>query len=142
VPFTSWAQEEEDIVLDCAVYGIENGTYLPVELLTLTTAFCNKNSHGISIETSFNKHMLLMKQRPRDVHLNTACGANHSVLQLWLVGVGTTLDSTISLTRCRRAISLQVYPLSVVIANYSRLLCHFWKTDVEGFEQEVSLGIN
>jgi hypothetical protein len=22
------------------------------------------------------------------------------------------------------------------------LLCHFWKTDVEGFEQEVSLGIN
>jgi FkbM family methyltransferase len=147
IPFKSWAQEHEDIILDYALYGIENGTYIDVgandpSVISVTKAFYDKNWHGINIEPLYDKYILLMKQRPRDVNLNIACGVNRSVLQLWLAGVGTTLDSTIPLTRHRRAISVQVYPLSEVNANYSTSICHFCKIDVEGFEKQVLLGIN
>jgi FkbM family methyltransferase len=147
VPFRSWAQEEEDIILDYALYGIENGTYVDVgandpSVISVTKAFYNKNWHGINIEPLYDKYILLMKQRPRDVNLNIACGVNRSVLRLWPAGGLTTLDSTAAFTRHRRSIPVQVYPLSEVTANYSMPVCHFCKIDVEGFENEVLLGID
>jgi FkbM family methyltransferase len=146
-PFKSWSQENEDVILDYALYGIENGTYVDVgandpSAMSVTKAFYNKNWRGINIEPLYDKYILLTKKRPRDVNLNIACGINRSILQLWPAGIFTTMDSTIPLTQRRQAISVPVYPFSQVIQNHSISVCHFCKIDVEGFEKQVLLGIN
>jgi hypothetical protein len=54
-PFKSWSQENEDVILDYAFYGIENGTYVDVgandpSAMSVTKTFYNKNWRGINIE--------------------------------------------------------------------------------------------
>jgi FkbM family methyltransferase len=145
--FNSWAQEEEDIILDYALYGVEDGTYVDVgandlSVISVTKAFYGKNWPGINIEPPYDRYILLMKPRPRDVNVNIACSVNHSVLRLWPAGAFTTMDPTIPLTRRRRSIPVQVYQLSEAMANYSTSMCHFCKIDVEGFQKEVLWGMN
>jgi hypothetical protein len=86
-PFKSWAQEQEDVILDYVLSGIENGTYAEIGdddpfVISVTKAFYDKNWHEINVEPLYNKYVLLMRHRPHDVNLNIACGVNKSVLQI------------------------------------------------------------
>jgi FkbM family methyltransferase len=147
VPIKSWAQDHEDIVLDYALFDVEDGTYVDVGAndpteISVTKAFYDRNWRGINIEPLSDKYLLLMQKRPEDLNLNIACGSERSVLMIWPHEMITTLDSTLSWTRGVGGVPIQVYPLSEVLRNYSLPVCHFCKIDVEGFEKQVLLGIN
>jgi hypothetical protein len=87
--------------------GALNGTYVEVgannpSVMSVTKAFYEKNWHGINIEPLYNMYILLMKQRPRDMNVNIACGVDRSVLRPWPAGGLTTLDPPARLNRHRR----------------------------------------
>jgi FkbM family methyltransferase len=160
MPFISYAQNFEDVILWRALKEIENGFYVDVgaqdpDVESVTRAFYERGWRGINLEPVDEYYNKLTQVRSRDVNLKVAAGQELGLRTLYtFAGSGlSTLDSEISARHqaaglTPKEIVVPVFTLNKVfednqlLADSKAPTIHFLKIDVEGAEGEVLEGLD
>lgn len=152
--FTSNAQNFEDVMLWRALGHIEKGFYIDVGandpvVDSVTLSFYQRGWRGVNVEPMRQYYDKLRAQRPADITLQVAAGSAPDTLAFFDVAdTGlSTLDAGIAAQhsaagRCVVRRQVPVLPLSDICARHVDGPIHFLKIDVEGFEEEVLLGMD
>jgi FkbM family methyltransferase len=154
MPFISYAQNYEDVILWRALRDLKGGFYVDIgaadpEELSVTQAFYERGWSGINVEPLDEYFEKLMLARPRDTNLKVVVGREAGPRTLHAIaGTGlSTLDPKIAAQH--RAAGWQIRETVVPAVTLERILedcapptIHFLKIDVEGAEAEVLEGLN
>ena len=153
--FVSYAQNMEDVILWRLFKEIPSGFYIDVgandpTIDSVTRAFYERGWQGINLEPVENWYDKLVRERPRDINLRIAAGAETGKLLFYdIPGTGlSTLDESIAKrhqveTGSELVIStVDVRTLNDVCSSFSAEHVHFLKVDVEGTEKDVLLGLD
>ena len=86
--FISYAQNFEDVMLWRAFQHVERGFYIDVgandpTIDSVTKAFYEVGWHGINLEPLISHHADLVRDRPNDINLICAAGADIGEIELW-----------------------------------------------------------
>ncbi|MFZ6846089.1 FkbM family methyltransferase [Undibacterium sp. RuTC16W] len=154
MPFISYSQNFEDVLLWRALGHIKNGFYIdvgandPVEH-SVTKAFYDAGWSGINIEPLPKFQLAFQEQRPRDINLAIAAGATEAEITLFDVpAVNGWASNDEAVASAHKADGFDVIELKVPQRTLSQICAenaatqeiHFLKIDVEGFEGEVLRG--
>jgi FkbM family methyltransferase len=154
MPFISYAQNYEDVILWRALRDLERGFYVDVgaadpEELSVTRAFYERGWSGINLEPLDEYFVKLALARPRDTNLKVAAGRETGQRTLHAVdGTGlSTMDPKIAAQHRvdgwhPREIVVPVVTLEKIFKEWAPPTIHFLKIDVEGAEAEVLEGLN
>jgi FkbM family methyltransferase len=154
MPFISYAQNFEDVILWRALKQIEQGFYVDAgaqdpDVESVTRAFYERGWSGINIEPVDEYYNRLVDVRSRDVNLKIAAGREPELRTLYCFpGSGlSTLDAEISARHqaeglTAKEIVVPVFTLNKVIEDSGAPTIHFLKIDVEGAESEVLGGLD
>ena len=154
MPFISYAQNYEDVILWRALRDAEKGFYVDVgaadpEEWSVTHAFYERGWSGINVEPLEEYFRKLTQARPRDINLKVVVGREAGQRTLYTIpGTGlSTLDREIAAKH--RAAGWQpqetvvhVQTLTKILEGYAPPVIHFLKVDVEGAEAEVLEGLD
>ena len=153
--FITYAQNCEDVLLWRALGHIPHGFYIDVGandpvLHSVTKAFYDAGWSGINIEPLPAFHQAFLAQRPRDINLAVAAGAEESSITLFDVpSVNGWASTDQQVAQAHRADGYELAELQVplrtltnICAEHVRGEIHFLKVDVEGFEGEVLRGMD
>jgi FkbM family methyltransferase len=155
VPFVSYAQNAEDVVLARALRPDENdGFYVDVGaghpvVHSVTKAFSERGWRGVNVEPLAEEHALLVEDRPRDVNLNVALGAVSGTIKLYAGppenrGSSTVVPEYADGYRSQGqefvAREVRMRTLAQVADEHVTGTVDFLKVDVEGLESEVLEG--
>ncbi|WP_114971915.1 FkbM family methyltransferase [Rhodoferax ferrireducens] len=152
--FISYAQNHEDVMLWRALKQVKNGFYIDVGANhpsddSVTKAFYDRGWSGINIEPLAQHIVQLQAERPRDINLQLAMGAEDGEIELFdtsIRGLATASSAVAELHQSAGlAISSSKVPmrrLDGVFAEYVKGDVHFLKIDVEGFERSVLEGMD
>lgn len=156
VPFLSYAQNAEDVVLWRALgCVVDSGTYVDVGAAdpvvdSVTAAFYDRGWSGLNVEPVPEYAAALRAARPRDTVVERGAGSAAGVFPLTVFeGTGwSTFDnrpphSSIEGTPVRR-IEVEVNTLDEILdgSGFAERQIHFLKVDVEGLEEAVLQGID
>ena len=154
MPFISYAQNYEDVILWRALGNVENGFYVDVGAAdplgdSVTRAFYKRGWSGVNIEPLDEHFDRLTQARSRDKNLKLAVGKEAGLRTLHAIaGTGlSTFDRGIAERHQAagwqpRNIVVPVLPLAKVLEDCAAPTIHFLKIDVEGAEHEVLEGLN
>jgi FkbM family methyltransferase len=152
MPFVSYAQNFEDVMLWRALREVERGFYIDVgaqdpNVDSVTRAFYDRGWSGINVEPVASYHELLTRARPRDINLQLVAGDGSAELDFYeITDTGlSTLDAGIA-ARHRDAgwnVVARRVPqrrLADIWAEHVAGEVHFLKVDAEGAEAAVLAG--
>lgn len=154
MPFISYAQNFEDIMLWRALKHVSNGFYIDVgandpTLDSITRAFYDRGWHGINIEPMQQYQDRLRIERTNDINLAIAVGDTEGELTFYdIEDTGlSTMDAGIAAGHAENGKKLQARPVQLVrldsiCRQYVNGPIHFLKVDVEGFESAVLRGMD
>ncbi len=152
MPFISYAQNGEDVMLWRAFGGISQGFYVDVGAAhpdedSVTRAFYDRGWCGINVEPVPALAARIAAARPRDVTLAVAAGALEGTAALHCVfdtGLSTIDDATAALLSNAgfqpETINVPLRRLGAILAEHAPDEVHFLKVDVEGAEAAVLEG--
>lgn len=153
--FISYAQNFEDVMLWRALKHVEIGFYIDVGANdphqdSVTKAFYERGWRGINIEPVSQWFDKLVAERPRDINLQIAAGAQPGELILYeLPDTGlSTLDRALAerheAERGYQKIehTVPVRTLTEICIDLHTSPIHFLKIDVEGAEKQVLEGVD
>jgi FkbM family methyltransferase len=150
---TSFAQNQEDVMLWRALGHVCNGFYIDVgaadpKMSSVTRLFYDHGWHGINLEPDATFFELLIAARPHDVNLRLAASREAESLRFHRIdGSGlSTVDADIA-GRHQAAgwhvteETIEALPLAEICRQHCPDgLIHFLKIDVEGAEGDVLAG--
>ncbi len=154
MPFISYAQNYEDVILWRALRDVEHGFYVDVGAAdpqddSVTNAFYERGWSGINIEPLDEYFRKLTKARPRDTNINAAIGqeAGLRILYAFAVPGLSTLDPEIAARQqaagCQACETVvPVLTLKAILERCAGSTIHFLKIDVEGGELDVLKGLD
>jgi FkbM family methyltransferase len=154
MPFVSYAQNYEDVMLWRALKNVPRGFYIDVGAHdplhgTVTRAFYERGWCGINIEPTVKYHSLLSESRPRDINLCVAAGAESGMREFFEISdTGlSTLDAGVAQVHRQHGrpvhdFQVTVRSLNDIWAEWVKGDVHFLKIDVEGAEAHVLSGID
>jgi FkbM family methyltransferase len=155
MPFISYAQNYEDVMLWRALKHISNGFYIDVgandpDIDSVTKAFYERGWRGINVEPLLSHHSDLMLSRPRDINVLAAAGASNGTIDLWECDVRGWATASAEVAAMHKQaghpVIHQLVPLTTLTAICEEFLAptdiHFMKVDVEGFEKSVIDGMD
>lgn len=152
--FVSYAQNREDVILWRALSHIENGFYIDVGANhpsddSVTKAFYDRGWHGINIEPLPSHIQQLQIERKRDINLAIAAGSYDGTISIFDTPIRGWATASKDVANSHKAngidiveITVPIFRLDRVWENYVNQPVHFLKIDVEGFEENVLLGLN
>lgn len=153
--FISYGQNAEDVMLWRALRHVANGFYLDVgandpSADSVTRALYDRGWRGINIEPVPRHYDDLVDQRPEDINLQLAIGAESGTCTLYEVesvrGWGT-LDADMAEQYRRQGYGIIELPVAVatlaeICREHVRGEIHILKVDVEGAEEQVFRGMD
>lgn len=154
MPFISYAQNLEDVILARLFKDVRHGFYIDVGAKdavaeSVTKAFYDRGWRGINIEPVYQFYKCLCKERPEDVNLPVAAGAAEDFpLCDEIPDTGlSALDKRIAEQHRQKGWTcnirnISVLPLSAICRQFAPETIHFLKMDVAGAEQQVLLGMD
>ncbi len=152
MPFVSFAQNFEDVMLHRALTDVEDGFWIDVGAWhptrdSVTRAFSDAGWRGVNVEPDPAAFALLATARPRDVNLNCALGARpgEATLRRFADTGLHTLDPAIAARHVEaglvvEGLRVRVATLAEICRAHAPRDIHFLKIDVEGAEQAVLAG--
>ena len=152
MPFISYAQNFEDVMLWRALKNVTNGFYVDVGandpiVDSVTKAFYEAGWNGINIEPIKRHWINLCNDRPRDINLAIAAGEKTGTAEIFDTEIRgwSTLDQGLRSELSNNGIKGETYKVEVrslsdVFIENKVEQIHFLKIDVEGFEKEVLEG--
>jgi FkbM family methyltransferase len=153
--FVSYAQNFEDVLLWRALGHIKNGFYIDIgandpEQHSVTKAFYERGWYGINVEPLKQYHQDFLRQRPRDINLCIAAGAEDGEITLFEVPSvpgWASADPKVARTHEEDGFELLAHtvPLKTlrsICAEHVSYDIHFLKIDVEGHEAQVLRGMD
>ena len=152
MPFISYAQNFEDVMLYRALKNLSEGIYIDVGahdpvFHSVTKAFYDRGWHGINIEPVPASHKRLAQDRPNDINLMVSASDGPGETTLYqFAGTGlSTTSSAVAETHERQGFDAstcisQKQSLKKICDDYAIETIHFLKVDVEGSEEECLLG--
>lgn len=148
----SYAQYNEDIILDALFVDVKKGFYVDVganypTIDSVTKRFYDKGWSGVNIEPLRSLHQQLEKERKRDINLCYGLSDKKGVAK-FTEYPGIPGHSTFD--RGRKAAhkkntevveyEVEVHPLRSIFEQYCPDNVNFIKIDVEGYENQVVIG--
>jgi FkbM family methyltransferase len=151
--FISYAQNFEDVMLWRALKHIDQGFYIDVgandpDQDSVTKAFYERGWRGINVEPVPQWFERLEKERPRDINLQLALGAEPGEIMIYEIpdtGLSTAEKKFAEQHEAERGyqsrmLSVKMDTLSRVCERFHLSPIHFLKIDVEGAEKAVLQG--
>ncbi|WP_052191123.1 FkbM family methyltransferase [Luteibacter sp. 9133] len=146
--FISYAQNFEDVMLYRALKHVQRGVYVDVGAQhpivdSVTKAFSLMGWRGINVEPVQRWFELLVADRPNDINLQVAVGADGEATIFDVEGTGlSTLDPHLAQRYIAegRAVSehrVRTVPLDNIFPSLEADDIHFLKIDCEGAERAV-----
>jgi FkbM family methyltransferase len=155
MPFVSYAQNCEDVLLWRALKSVSRGFYVDVgasdpDEYSVTKAFYLRDWRGINVEPVPRDYARLLENRPRDINLAVAAGSGDGTLTIYDVptspGLGTSVRSIADEHSSRgyevEAHEVPVMTLTRICSDHATGEIHFLKVDVEGAEADVLAGMD
>lgn len=152
--FVSYSQNFEDVILWRALKNVQNGFYIDVgandpKIDSVTQAFYERGWRGINIEPLPSHCKDLFRERPRDINLQCAAGAEVGEVDVfecdvrgWATAAADVAEQHAAQGRKRVLHRVQVFPLKDICSQHVAGDIHFLKIDVEGFEKSVIDGMD
>lgn len=152
--FISYAQNHEDVMLWRALKHVKNGFYIDVGANhpsddSVTKAFYDRGWSGINIEPLAAHIAQLQAERPRDINLQVAMGAEDGEIELFDTATRGLATASLAVAEIHQSAGLAISSSKVpmrrldgVFAEYVKGDVHFLKIDVEGFERNVLEGMD
>ncbi|MDD2809711.1 FkbM family methyltransferase [Rhodoferax sp.] len=153
--FISYSQNREDVMLWRALKHVTPGFYVDVGANdpsddSVTRAFYERGWCGINIEPLARHIQSLQLDRPRDVNLCLAVGAEDGEVDIYDTSVRgwATANATVAQTHQANGVKVlcsrvPMRRLSGIFAEFAATKpVHFLKIDVEGFEAAVLQGMD
>ncbi len=152
--FLSYAQNFEDVMLHRALQDVDRGFYIDVGAQhptndSVTRAFYERGWRGINIDPVPQWAELLRTERPHDINLQLALGAEGGhKLMFSVADTGLSTDNEAFVRRHiaagyhAQSLEVDVSTLDAVCEQHGISTVHFLKIDVEGAEVEVIRGFS
>ena len=154
MPFVSYAQNFEDVMLWRALGHVDRGFYIDVgawspDLESVTRAFSDRGWRGINVEPNPAYFGQLAARRPEDVNLCVALGDHSGTVVMNFIADSGLSTANASIARGHAeagwSMTTQQVDLTTLDAIWQSHVplsqdVHFLKVDVEGFEGAVLAG--